>query len=69
MFSGSHCVSSGIFRYIPDRDVSDLTGDVYQPLIARGEEKIAAGATVIAAGCYSAKIAGVSKRLGPDRLK
>jgi NDP-sugar pyrophosphorylase family protein len=42
MFSGSHCVSSQIFRYIPDRDVSDLTGNVYQPLVARGEEKIAA---------------------------
>ena len=41
MFSGSHCVSSQIFRYIPDRDVSDLTGDVYQPLVARAE-KIAA---------------------------
>jgi mannose-1-phosphate guanylyltransferase len=42
MFSGSHCVSSRIFLDIPDRDVSDLTGDVYQPLVARGEEKIAA---------------------------
>ena len=41
MFSGSHCVSSRIFRYIPDRDASDLTGDVYQPLVATGQESIA----------------------------
>jgi NDP-sugar pyrophosphorylase family protein len=42
MFSGSHCVSSRIFRHIPDKDVSHLTGDVYQPLLADGSEKIAA---------------------------
>ena len=42
MFSGSHCISSRIFRYIPDRDVSDLTGDVYIPVLERGNEKIAA---------------------------
>jgi NDP-sugar pyrophosphorylase family protein len=42
MFSGSHCVSSRIFRYIPDRDVSDLTGDVYAPLTQSRKEKIAA---------------------------
>jgi NDP-sugar pyrophosphorylase family protein len=42
MFSGSHCISSRIFRYIPDRDVSDLTGDVYAPLTQSNEEKIAA---------------------------
>ena len=42
MFSGSHCVSSRIFRYIPDRDVSDITGHVYQPLVATGRESIAA---------------------------
>ena len=42
MFSGSHCVSSRVFRYIPDRPVSDMTGDVYHPLVKSGEEKIAA---------------------------
>ena len=42
MFSGSHCVSSRIFEFIPDRDVSDLTGDVYQPLVESGRETIAA---------------------------
>jgi NDP-sugar pyrophosphorylase family protein len=42
MFSGSHCVSSRIFRYIPDRDVSDLTGHVYLPLTQTKEQRIAA---------------------------
>jgi NDP-sugar pyrophosphorylase family protein len=42
MFSGSHCVSSRVFRYIPDRDVSEMTGDVYQPLVKSGSEKVAA---------------------------
>jgi len=42
MFSGSHCLSSRIFHYIPDRDVSDLTGDVYIPMLAKGQERIAA---------------------------
>jgi NDP-sugar pyrophosphorylase family protein len=42
MFSGSHCVSSRIFRYIADRDVSDMTGDAYVPLLKSGKEKIAA---------------------------
>jgi NDP-sugar pyrophosphorylase family protein len=42
MFSGSHCISSRIFRYLPDRDVSELTGDVYVPLLAGGDETIAA---------------------------
>lgn len=42
MFAGSHCVSSRIFRHIPDRDVSNITGDVYQPLLVGGRETIAA---------------------------
>src|SRR5581483_7273056 len=42
MFSGSHCVSSRIFRYLPDRDVSDLTGDVYVPLVRNAADSIAA---------------------------
>ncbi len=42
MFSGSHCVSSRVLRYIPDREVSNLTGDVYQPLVATGRETLAA---------------------------
>jgi NDP-sugar pyrophosphorylase family protein len=42
MFSGSHCVSSRVFRYIPDRPVSEITGDVYHPLVKSGKEKVAA---------------------------
>ena len=42
MFSGSHCISSRIFRSIPDRETSGMTGDVYQPLLASGAEAIAA---------------------------
>ena len=42
MFSGSHCVRLRIFRYIPDREVSDLTGDVYAPLTHSSDERIAA---------------------------
>jgi len=42
MFSGSHCISSRIFRYIPDRDVSEMTGDVYAPLLATRRETLAA---------------------------
>ncbi len=42
MFSGSHCVSSRVFRYIPDRDLSEMTGHVYQPLVDSGREPIAA---------------------------
>ncbi|MDQ6802403.1 MAG: nucleotidyltransferase family protein [Acidobacteriota bacterium] len=42
MFSGSHCIASRVFRYIPDRDVSDMTGDVYQPLVKSAREKVAA---------------------------
>ena len=41
MFSGSHCISSRLFRYIPDREVSDITGDVYKPLLESGSETIA----------------------------
>ena len=42
MFSGSHCIASRVFRYFPDRPVSDMTGDVYQPLLKTGREQIAA---------------------------
>jgi mannose-1-phosphate guanylyltransferase len=42
MFSGSHCVSSRVFRHIPDREASDMTRHVYQPLVASGRETIAA---------------------------
>ena len=42
MFSGSHCIASRIFRYIPDRPVSEITGDVYQPLVKSDREKVAA---------------------------
>ncbi len=42
MFSGSHCISSRIFRYLPDRDFSGIVDETYQPLLAGGREKIAA---------------------------
>jgi NDP-sugar pyrophosphorylase family protein len=42
MFSGSHCVSSRVFRYIPERPVSEITGHVYQPLVKGGQENVAA---------------------------
>jgi len=40
MYSGSHCASSRVFRYIPDREFSDLNSDVYVRIV--GDEKIAA---------------------------
>ena len=42
MYSGSQCVSSRIFRYLPDREVSELTNDVYIPLTKSGAEPLAA---------------------------
>jgi len=33
MFSGSHCISSRIFDYLPERDFSGITEDVYIPLL------------------------------------
>jgi NDP-sugar pyrophosphorylase family protein len=42
MFSGSHVISSRIFRYLPDKDFSGIVDEVYQPLLDRGTETIAA---------------------------
>jgi NDP-sugar pyrophosphorylase family protein len=42
MFSGSHVISSRIFRYLPERDFSGLTEDVYIPLLRDRRETIAA---------------------------
>jgi mannose-1-phosphate guanylyltransferase len=42
MYSGSQCISSRIFRYLPNRDVSELTSEVYIPLTKSGEQKLAA---------------------------
>ncbi|HEX9163920.1 MAG TPA: nucleotidyltransferase family protein, partial [Thermoanaerobaculia bacterium] len=42
MFSGSHDISSRIFRHLPDKDFSGIVDEVYIPLIASGKETIAA---------------------------
>lgn len=41
MFAGAHALSRRIFDFIPDRDVSGLTEDVYAPVIEAGKETIA----------------------------
>lgn len=41
MFAGAHALSRRVFDFIPDRDVSALTEDVYLPLIETGDETIA----------------------------
>jgi NDP-sugar pyrophosphorylase family protein len=41
MFSGCHAISSRIFRYLPERDFSGVTEDVYIPALRNAEEKIA----------------------------
>jgi len=33
MFSGSHCISSKVFDFLPDRDFSGITEDVYIPVL------------------------------------
>lgn len=35
MFSGAHCISSRVFRYLPARDFSGMVQDVYQPMLGR----------------------------------
>jgi NDP-sugar pyrophosphorylase family protein len=40
MFSGSHVISSRIFRWLPDKEFSGIVDEVYQPLIQSGEETI-----------------------------
>jgi NDP-sugar pyrophosphorylase family protein len=41
MFSGSHAISSRIFGYLADREVSGIVDDVYRPLLDGGREPIA----------------------------
>lgn len=41
MFSGSHAISSRIFRHLPDKDFSGIVDEVYQPLLEDGRERIA----------------------------
>jgi NDP-sugar pyrophosphorylase family protein len=41
MFSGCHVISSRIFRYLPERDFSGLTEDVYIPTLREKKEAIA----------------------------
>jgi NDP-sugar pyrophosphorylase family protein len=41
MFSGCHAISSRIFRYLPERDFSGVTEDVYIPMLRSRQEVIA----------------------------
>lgn len=41
MFSGSHLISSRIFRYLPEKEFSGIVDEVYMPLIADGREVVA----------------------------
>jgi mannose-1-phosphate guanylyltransferase len=41
MFSGSHVLSPRLFDYLPDRDFSGITEDVYVPLLREGRERLA----------------------------
>ena len=41
MFAGSHCISSRIFRYLPDKDFSGIVDEVYGPLLDTKRETIA----------------------------
>ena len=41
MFSGSHVISSRIFRYLPEKDFSGIVDEVYQPLLDAGTETLA----------------------------
>lgn len=40
MFSGSHVISSRIFRYLPDKEFSGIVDEAYQPLLDSGRETI-----------------------------
>lgn len=40
MFSGSHVISSRIFRYLPDKEFSGIVDEVYQPLLDAGTETL-----------------------------
>lgn len=40
MFSGSHVISSRIFRHLPDKEFSGIVDEVYQPLLDTGTETL-----------------------------
>ena len=40
MFSGSHVISSRIFRHLPDKEFSGIVDEVYQPLLDAGTETL-----------------------------
>jgi mannose-1-phosphate guanylyltransferase len=42
MFSGSHLISTRIFRHLPNKDFSGVVDEVYIPLLASKKETIAA---------------------------
>ncbi len=42
MFAGSHCISSRVFRFLPDREFSGIVGDVYEPVLRDGTDTLAA---------------------------
>lgn len=41
MFSGTHLISSRIFRNLPDKEFSGIVDEVYQPLIESGADRVA----------------------------
>ena len=41
MFSGSHVISSRVFRYLPDKEFSGIVDEVYQPLLDSRTETLA----------------------------
>lgn len=41
MFSGSHVISSRVFRHLPDREFSGIVDEAYQPALDAGTESIA----------------------------
>lgn len=41
MFSGSHCISSRLFQYLPDKEFSGIVDEVYQPVLDARRESIA----------------------------
>jgi len=40
MFSGAHCISSRIFRCLPERDFSGIVDDVYEPVIEGQRDEV-----------------------------
>ena len=37
MFAGSHCISTRVFRWIPEKDFSGIVDEAYEPAMAKGE--------------------------------